>query len=186
MKKKWLVILLGMFLVLFTLGCSDSKDSEEVQEEIQLEEEIVQLENTQRVGVISLPGDAENPEDAGEEINISVELPESWEFENVDSNEYGDSTVGFSIWPKECESAKLAILYYENFGVCGTGLEVENGIVAGQNVEFGYYDGNTIWEHMVFVDLNREYVVLNRCDVGEWEEYGKETMAILDTLEIKR
>ena len=50
--------------------------------------EEVQLENTQRVGVTRLPGDAANPEDAGEEINISVELPESWEFENVDSNEY--------------------------------------------------------------------------------------------------
>ena len=181
MKKKWLVILLGMLLVLFTLGCSDSNEVQEAE----LEEETVQVEDTQRVGVVRLPGDAENPEDAGEEINISVELPESWEFENIDSNEYGDSSFGFGIWPKECETAKFAILYYENFGVCGTGLEVEQGIVAGQNVEFGYYDGNTIWEYMVFVDQNREYVVLNRCGAGEWEEYGREVMAILDTLEIK-
>ncbi len=146
--------------------------------------EKTQLTNTQRVGVVRLPGDAANPEDAGEEINISVDLPESWEFESVDSNEYGGA-FGFSIWPKECETAKLVILYYEGFAVCGTGLTVEPGVVADQNVEFGYYDGNTIWEYMVFIDLNREYVVLNQCDAKEWEGYGKEVMAILSTLEFK-
>lgn len=146
--------------------------------------EAVKLMNTERVGVVRLPGDAYNPEDAGKEINISLELPENWEYAYEECNDH-EASFGFSIWPKECETAKITILYYKNFAVCGTGLEVESGIVAEQTVEFGYYDGNPVWEYMVFVDLNREYVVMNRCDAIEWENYGREAMAILETLEFE-
>ena len=63
------------------------------------------------------------------EHTLSISIPEGWEYE---IKEYSDESSSFGIyfWPEGETEGKLSFLYYDAWGVCGTGLEVRQSKLA--------------------------------------------------------
>lgn len=114
--------------------------------------------------------------------NMTLTLPEGWEYMENRSLETGEELLyfGISLRP-EGEQGWVELQFWpDRFGVCGTGLEekqitLNNGLRATQ----GFYDGNKDWSYMVFSDLPGSYVVQRTNTEGWWEKQEDTVMSIL-------
>jgi len=113
---------------------------------------------------------------------ITLSIPESWAYavtsideESLDAGIAG----GITLWPLGREEGKLFFGYYPDlFAVCGTGLESEEMVLAGQKVSVGTYDGGRLWD---FIRFGEHFAVWGQGHEAWWSEYGDIAMAILDT-----
>ena len=113
---------------------------------------------------------------------ITLSIPESWAYavtsideESLDAGIAG----GITLWPLGREEGKLFFGYYpDRFAVCGTGLESEEMVLAGQKVSVGTYDGGRLWD---FISFGEYFAVWGQGHGAWWSEYGDIAMAILDT-----
>jgi len=109
---------------------------------------------------------------------IALELPGNWEYDLVSAEPDGYAG-GITFWPRGREEGKLRFEYYPNgFGVCGTGLETEAMVLAGQNATVGTYDGRELWD---FISFGEHFAVWGEGHEHWWAEYGSEAMEILDS-----
>lgn len=120
----------------------------------------------------------------GERI-LSINIPEGWEH---DIREYSDEYSGFGInfWPKGETEGKLSFLYYDAWGVCGTGLKSEKIEIGGYEASQGNYDGG-IWE---FISFRKEpgWCVIQHSGTNTYTWLKKrmdEAMEIIDTIRVE-
>ncbi len=155
-----------------------------------VENQIDMEEETPRVSIFE--GSENNGEDAVEDntvsyshstTNMSINIPEGWEYE---INEYteGSSSFGISFWPTGETEGKLKFLYYEAFGVCGTGLSEEIITIGDYEASKGIFYNSKVWDFISFRVEPRGYVILNE-GADEWlAERIDEAMAIIETIRI--
>ena len=109
---------------------------------------------------------------------ITLQLPEGWEYVLTDFSDEAYS-AGITFWPRGREEGRLRFNFYpQGFGVCGTGLECTDMILAGRNVSVGTYDGGAVWDYISF---GEDFAVWGEGHESWWSEYGGEAMEILDT-----
>ncbi len=116
---------------------------------------------------------------------LSLIIPDGWEYATHETGvPTSDLAYPFFIefWPEGETQGSILFVYDENFGVCGTGLTSEEIILGGYVGSMGTYDNYPVFSFIVF---DREYVVLNVGADKWWNEYGTESMEILDTIEYK-
>ena len=113
---------------------------------------------------------------------ITLQLPESWTYAITDLDDPeidAGISAGITFWPLGREEGKLFFGYYPDlFAVCGTGLESEEMVLAGQKVTVGTYDGGRLWD---FIRFGEHFAVWGQGHESWWSEYGDIAMAILDT-----
>lgn len=111
---------------------------------------------------------------------VSIRIPDDWEWA-LEPGE--DDSLMICFRPKGCEGV-VKVGYMPNFGVCGTGLETEDRVIAGMRASVGTYDGNKLWSFITFPDAAHWYVVLNEGAGEWWSDYGGTAMQILETIVI--
>lgn len=104
--------------------------------------------------------------------NMSLVIPEGWEYEIT---QYSADIGGFGIvfYPVGERVGSLSLMYYDAWGVCGTGLEEQVKTVGGYEAWVGTYDGAPYWDFISLRYLPGNYVFLNRgADLwyGKYEE----------------
>ena len=111
---------------------------------------------------------------------LALELPGNWEYD-ITSLAENDYAAGITFWPRGREEGKLRFEYYpQGFGVCGTGLETTDAIVAGRNASLGTYDGEPLW---TFISFGQDFAVWGEGHEHWWAEYGEQAMEILNSAE---
>lgn len=115
---------------------------------------------------------------------ISVTLPSGWKYETfpVDSEEMLTCRYGIHFSPRDAEEGYIEIGYVEGFGVCGTGLEETDAVIAGCPASVGTYDGHGYWNFISFREQNEHVVALSYGVEAWWDDYGSQVMEIMDTL----
>lgn len=116
--------------------------------------------------------------------SMSLSIPEEWEYELIEPVREGADEFGFCFWPKNQTEGKIKFMYYDAWGVCGTGLE-EIKIQLGEYRAYqGTYDNKEVWDFISFIDTHGHFVVLNEGADAWWDAYGEEAMNILSTIKI--
>lgn len=117
------------------------------------------------------------------EHTLSISIPEGWEYE---IKEYSDENSSFGIyfWPEGETEGKLSFLYYDAWGVCGTGLISETIQINGYEASQGNYNGG-IWEFICF-QKDPGWCVIKNDTARAWlGKYMDEAMEIIDTVHVK-
>ena len=114
--------------------------------------------------------------------NISLTIPDGWEYYAEDSGDENDFCIAF--WPEGQTEGKIKVWYYDSFGVCGTGLKEEKITIGEYEAYQGTYDNRKTWNFISFLGMPGSYVVLNEGTDTWWSEYGEEAMQILATVKI--
>ena len=113
---------------------------------------------------------------------IALQIPESWTYAVTSIDDEGIDagiTGGITFWPTGKEEGKIFFgCYPELFAVCGTGLETEEMVLAGQKVSVGTYDGRALWD---FIRFDEHFAVWGQGHEAWWAEHGDTAMMILDT-----
>lgn len=115
---------------------------------------------------------------------ISVMLPTGWHYElcPIDSDSLISGEYGIQFSPDEAAEGFIELAYVDWFGVCGTGLDEEDAVIAGEKASVGTYDGNDYWNFIKFTGQKEHIVALSYGVEDWWETYGEAVMGILDTL----
>lgn len=112
--------------------------------------------------------------------NISLTIPYGWEYETGAWTDSGEFSVSF--WPAGRSEGKIRVLYYDRFGVCGTGLEQEKITLGNYEAWQGTYDNHEVWDFISLIGTPGNYVIENEGAGKWWDEYGGEAVQILNTL----
>ena len=112
--------------------------------------------------------------------NISLTIPDGWEYETEVMTDSGGFSIAFQ--PAGRSEGKIRVLYYDRFGVCGTGLESETIRLGNYEARKGTYDGHKVWDFIRLIGTPGYYVIENEGAGPWWDEYGGEAMQILNTL----
>lgn len=116
-----------------------------------------------------------------EYANISLSIPDGWEYETEAWTDCGE--FGVSFWPAGRSEGKIRVLYYgDRFGVCGTFLEQEKIGLGNYEAWKGTYDNHKVWDFISLIGTPGHYVMENEGASRWWDEYGDEAMGILNTL----
>ena len=80
------------------------------------------------------------------EVHMLLPIFEDWEYELIESD-----GPGIRFWRTGDLKGYAELLYYDMFGVCGTGLEEKEAeFSSGQRARIGYYDGASDWDFVIF------------------------------------
>lgn len=119
---------------------------------------------------------------------ISLSLPDGWKFETcrIDSGDLQNGLYGIRFYPEDVAEGYVELVYTDSFGVCGTGLETEETIIAGMPASIGTYDNHEYWDFITFQEDCEGIVALTYSAAGWWGEYSDRILDILDTLSFDR
>ena len=116
-------------------------------------------------------------------VDMSLPKLENWEYEVLDYTQETDgfNGIGIRFYPAGCPEGNITLDYYDQWGVCGTGLQEET-ILLGHSYEAwqGTYDDHTLWDFISVKELPGHYVFQNYGAEKWWDEYGKEAMFIIE------
>lgn len=94
-------------------------------------------------------------------MGFSFGLPEGWAYEIIYSDEEPESTSAI-VRPETVEAGREIIIQYSrSFGVCGTGLRMEQIDFNGHEAAMGFYDGSPLWSFIVLSGEYKNCVILN-------------------------
>lgn len=116
--------------------------------------------------------------------SISLEIPLDWTYTScgVDDGRLISASYGIQFHPAGETTGFIEVGYTSMFGVCGTGLEIKNETIAGEDAAIGYYDGGTNWSYVTFSGDNEKIVAL-AVDTDGWsQEEMNAALEILDSL----
>ena len=120
-------------------------------------------------------------------MSITQSIPESWSYAitSIDAEELNAGiSGGITFWPLGREEGKLFLGWYpDRFGVCGTGLQTDEMILAGQKVTVGTYDDRPLWDYISFGEY---FAVWGQGHELWWSEYGDAAMEILDSAKFEK
>lgn len=128
--------------------------------------------------------------DAGNEVvqggpygQLSLRIPEGWGYEtySADSEESYDNRYGIRFYPESAVQGYVELFYEDFFGVCGTGLESRDAVIAGNPVNIGTYDGLPYWNFIRFQGEMDGVTALARSVEDWWGTCGDQVTEILDT-----
>lgn len=146
------------------------------------------IESLTELGWLSKKVEGTRVECIGENYNLSITIPDGWEYtvcygnslfiENTE--ESPDNTIAF--WPKGHEEGKILFSYEDKFGVCGTGLECKTVYLGEHTGTMGTYDNDISWS-FITLDNTFTYVITNHGTDSWWSEYEDEVMEILSTID---
>ena len=113
---------------------------------------------------------------------VSFWLPAGWTYSGMQSDDEPTSDLVVSIRPDSPGTeGDISVRYSRGFGLCGTGLVQKDIEFNGHPAWQGFYDGNTVWSHIILKDP-KDCVIIN--DAQNWyEEYEEEIGRILSTVE---
>lgn len=112
--------------------------------------------------------------------SIFLNIADGWEYETEEKDGSNDFCIAF--WPSGQSEGKIKVWYYEDFDVCGTGLEQEKITLSDYEAYKGTYDNKKVWDFISLIGTPGQYVVINDGADQWWREYGEEAMQVLDTL----
>lgn len=123
-------------------------------------------------------------EQGGPYGKISISLPEGWDYElcPIDSDNLIYGMYGIHFYPIDADDGYVALVYEDNFGVCGTGLEEEAVTIAGNPANIGTYDNHSYWDFIAFGGEYGGIVALTYSVDDWWSDYGTRVLDILETL----
>lgn len=121
----------------------------------------------------------------GSKKYISFMLPEDWNYEIVNSEDYPISDLLISFHPKDKTDGSISVGYMTGFGVCGTGLEQEEIVFNGHSAWKGKYDNSRYWSFIALQDDLRNCVVINSAADTWYGDYEAIVNEILETVEFK-
>ena len=113
---------------------------------------------------------------------VSFWLPKGWTYSGMQSDDEPTSDLVVSIRPDfPGTEGAITLQHCDGFGVCGTGLEQKDVVFNGHEAWQGFYDGNTLWSHIILKDP-KDCVIINNAE-NWYEEYEEEINQILSTVE---
>ena len=113
---------------------------------------------------------------------ISFWLPTGWTYSGMQSDDDPTSDLIVSIRPEvPGTEGAITLQHIKGFAVCGTGLEQKDIVFNGHEAWQGFYDGNTLWSHIILKDP-KDCVIINNAE-NWYEEYEEEINQILSTVE---
>ena len=113
---------------------------------------------------------------------VSFWLPTGWTYSGMQSDDDPTSDLVVSIRPEfPGTEGAITLQHMKGFGVCGTGLVQKDIEFNGHPAWQGFYDGNTLWSHIILKDP-KDCVIINNAE-NWYEEYEEEINQILSTVE---
>lgn len=116
---------------------------------------------------------------------ISLSVPAGWSYEcyPVDSEELRSAGMyGLHFFPEDVSQGYIELVYVDFFAVCGTGLKLEDAVIAGRDAHIGTYDNHEYWDYVSFAE-KLSGVVAFTFFVEDWPgEYLDQALEILDTM----
>lgn len=125
---------------------------------------------------------------AGPYGGISLDIPADWAYTccEVDNENLYSVSYGIQFHPVDETEGFIELGYIPMFGVCGTGLEIENDTIANSDATIGYYDGSSNWTYVTFSG-DKEKIVALAMDADAWDSSNmEEALSILDSLEFNQ
>lgn len=122
-----------------------------------------------------------------ENVSMSLQIPDGWSYE---INECGDGVYGYGcgicFWPEEYSEGKIYLRYFEGgFGVCGTGLEQKDTMIAGREASIGIYENSGMWDFISFYPDVKDVAFISEGAEAWWEEYKTEATYILHSMKLE-
>ncbi len=168
MKKIAAVLVLAMILAL-SAGCTANNAAQPNEESLPSQAEgtgavqtlskIDEAEDTPAEAPHTYPKSSDIPRVAEFERGyVYMELPlyDGWEHDIIEDGE------GIRFWKSGDEDKYAQLLYYDMFGVCGTGLKEESiELTSGEEANVGYYDGGKDWSFIHYCDAPGDYAATN-------------------------
>lgn len=121
-------------------------------------------------------------------IYISVKLPADWEYEIAEYDKEQE-TGGIVFGPSECEDLRYKLFYHSMFGLCATGVTIENlELENGTNItRFSETIQGVLWRSIIFEYQNDgeergSYVLMYGADEELAMEYEEKLQEIMETI----
>lgn len=126
---------------------------------------------------------------------LSIMLPNTWDYaikpEEDEEQKGGPADGDIAFWPVAFPEAVFEIKYWEQFGICGTGVTIEELTLSGGLIGYQYTENieNTLWITITLKQsedsgMNDVYVILASPELSVWEQIEPEFEEILDSVEI--
>ena len=127
-------------------------------------------------------------------IYMSVELPEGWEYEITEYDETKEGeNCGIIFGPAGQKDLRYKLYYWPFYGICGTGVTIEElQLKNGTNIwRYSEKINDTLWRDIVFEyekdeDDRGTYVLGCSADEKLLMEYEEELEEILETIVVSR
>lgn len=115
---------------------------------------------------------------------ISISIPDGWNYERypMDSDKLMSGMYGICFYPEGVTEGYVSLVYFDFWGVCGTGLAEEEITVAGNAAYIGTYDYHEYWDFIAFQGGYEGVVALTYSVGAWWGEYSDQVMDIIGTL----
>lgn len=112
--------------------------------------------------------------------DMQLSIPEGWQYSirQYDPEQYG---FGIDFWPEGVGEGKLSLNYYDQFGVCGTGLEEKTVQISGMEGWMGTYDGAAVWDFISLQGLPGSYVFQTANADAWYADYEGQIAGILES-----
>lgn len=188
MRKFTTILMLSMVISLCGCGSTDESETSQIQNESIAEPEMSEKPQETQAGNELSQMQTENAVSdvvqGGPYGEISLSLPDGWSYElcPIDSDSIMCGMYGIHFYPESVTEGYIELVYMDSFGVCGTGLETENAMIAGNTADIGTYDGHMYWDFISFRDEYEGIVALTYSVDTWWSEYGDQVMDILNTV----
>ncbi len=188
--RRILIILLCISMLGVFAGCR-AKTSPEIetgdtvsQDQTAVTEESIPLDATvSDVGSNKFEGEyVEVRPQCPPSYGVSFWLPEGWTYEVVQTDDAPTSGLVVSIRPEFPGTEGIITLQHsKGFGVCGTGLVQRDIEFNGHPAWQGFYDGNTLWSHIILKNP-KDCAIINNAE-NWYKEYEEEINQVLSSVE---
>lgn len=215
--KKYGICVLGMSCILSLTGCSgdrqeqdnDVQISDTVQADVEPEEADSGNENVENndsenstsgvqeeseIPEVSVP-DVTPVTYSYEDLYMAVDIPEGWDYK-IKSKEDMDKEDGLlmcaiEFWPEGDPETVFELGYAEQFGICGTGVTIEEFTLENSLSGHRYTEKieDTLWLTITFYDPDRDvdkisgtYLIDASPELSVWEDIEPEFEKILESV----
>lgn len=125
-----------------------------------------------------------------DDVYMALELPADWDYEVHSREELQETnccyTCAIDFWPREQPDLIFELAYWPSFGMCGTGVTIEELTLSDGRTAWQYtetHDG-TVWLTVAFADTAGEgrYVIDASPTEDQWAQYADAFYSILETV----
>ena len=126
-----------------------------------------------------------------DDVYMALELPADWDYEVHSREELQETnccyTCAIDFWPREQPDLIFTLAYWPSFGMCGTGVTIEELTLSDGRTAWQYTEtqDGTVWLTVAFADTAGEgrYVIDASPTEAQWAQYADAFRAILETAE---
>lgn len=199
MKQK--IFSIFLLLCILMTGCGsevvenvETVETAETVEAVETPETLNETEQNAPTESISIDEpDVELVEYSYEELYLSVEIPDGWEYEIKTAEEMammdGLVTCAIEFWPVEFPDTVFELGYHTNYGLCLTGVTVEDFVLSNGLSGYRYTElmDDIFWMNITIHNpannlSSGSYVISATPELTVWESQKEEFKQILDTV----